>query len=387
MGDDDDSGATGDRLIAPCACKGTVKFVHVSCLQEWRRRNMAQARFCSICSDPYNCIRDAGTWDYLSHYCGKLLRSPLSSAGAVGFTFIQHAFVNRCSVHLPCLLTRITSALVLLLACAVVGRLFVSVASEFVHSMLVMDEVLDRVFLPPRLVEMMNAAFPPMPYVLSSAPAAPTGTDEMIASAQTRSQLLLPEVPSMRVGAGIMATASAVIEFCAQFILLFWVAFMEVHNQWLQWSLLSLAMGWEDVIVGVLAWSVVLSCARRAGDSTSVPGLWLRALRPWLQSPITLLSDMANLVHVLFPSFMAVVHGLALLLPTCIYLVRRGLHIFGVVDVDESQYIIDFRTGDNIGLHVLMALVAITFVANGFGVLHFVCRHHHEWRVSNSFID
>jgi hypothetical protein len=285
------------------------------------------------------------------------------------------------------MLTRIVSALVLLLVCAVIGRLVTSVTSEFVHCVLVMDEVLDRVFLPPRLVEMMSAAFPPMPYVLSSATAVSSGPGGMIAAAQTQSQLELPAVPSMQAGASVLSSATAVKDFCAQFILLLMDSSIEVHIQWLQWSVLSLSMGWEDMIVGVLAWTVVLSCARRAGDSTSASGQWLRALLPWLQSPITLLSDMANLVHALFPSLLAVAHGLVFLLPTCIYLLRRGFHSIGVVDLNDSHFIIDFQTGDNIGLHILMALVAFKFVANAFGLLHFLCRHHHEWRVNNSFID
>ena len=273
-------------------------------------------------------------------------------------------------------------ALLLLLACAALGRALASLASECVHSVLVLDEVLDRALLPSPLLDMMDGAFPALPYVLSSATAvavAATANDDRPAPAETP---LLSAESALSYGAGLVAWTSAATDRLTESAL---VAFFDVYNQWLQWSVLSLSLGWEDVVVGVLTWSAVLSWARRVGDG-SPAGQGVRALLPWLQSPITLLSDLQNLVHALFPSLWSLVHGVLLLLPTCIYLLRRGLHAVGAVDLDSPQMVVNFRTGENVGLHICMVLAAATCVAAAFGAAHFVCRHHHEWRVRNSFV-
>lgn len=45
----------GDRWIAPCRCKGTMKYVHASCLDEWRARSRRSnsSMSCDQCGTPY----------------------------------------------------------------------------------------------------------------------------------------------------------------------------------------------------------------------------------------------------------------------------------------------------------------------------------------------
>jgi hypothetical protein len=38
-------------------------------------------------------------------------------------------------------------------------------------------------------------------------------------------------------------------------------------------------------------------------------------------------------------------------------------------------------------VHIMLVLAAATLVANCFGLLHFVLRHSHEWRVRNAVFD
>lgn len=51
----DSAVAPGDRLLAPCRCRGTMKYVHASCLDEWRAksRRAESARMCEQCGTAY----------------------------------------------------------------------------------------------------------------------------------------------------------------------------------------------------------------------------------------------------------------------------------------------------------------------------------------------
>ena len=55
-----------DKLIAPCKCKGTIKYVHSNCLEQWRNLNINNSRYyqCNECKYTYklryqsNCIKN-----------------------------------------------------------------------------------------------------------------------------------------------------------------------------------------------------------------------------------------------------------------------------------------------------------------------------------------
>ncbi|BFZ58248.1 hypothetical protein PYCC9005_005310 [Savitreella phatthalungensis] len=51
--------ADGDRLISPCRCRGTSRYVHLSCLNEWRRASRNNASFyrCDQCRYHYHFYR------------------------------------------------------------------------------------------------------------------------------------------------------------------------------------------------------------------------------------------------------------------------------------------------------------------------------------------
>lgn len=48
-----------DPFITPCACIGSVKYVHTNCLKKWRRLTTCEAHktFCQICHTGYNLPR------------------------------------------------------------------------------------------------------------------------------------------------------------------------------------------------------------------------------------------------------------------------------------------------------------------------------------------
>lgn len=42
-----EAGITGDRLVSACACKGTIKWYHRSCMQSWIKYGKSET--CCIC--------------------------------------------------------------------------------------------------------------------------------------------------------------------------------------------------------------------------------------------------------------------------------------------------------------------------------------------------
>ena len=61
FGDDEDDGP----LVQPCACRGTAKWIHEHCLEQWRRTGPREdaAYRCGQCMDEY---RDALSLELLS---------------------------------------------------------------------------------------------------------------------------------------------------------------------------------------------------------------------------------------------------------------------------------------------------------------------------------
>ena len=59
-GDEDDG-----PLVRPCACRGSIKFIHEHCLEKWRRTSPREdaAYRCGQCKDEY---RDALSLELLS---------------------------------------------------------------------------------------------------------------------------------------------------------------------------------------------------------------------------------------------------------------------------------------------------------------------------------
>ena len=44
-------------MIAPCKCDGSVKYVHIYCLERWRRLKINPSR-CEICNQKYKIPRN-----------------------------------------------------------------------------------------------------------------------------------------------------------------------------------------------------------------------------------------------------------------------------------------------------------------------------------------
>jgi hypothetical protein len=87
--DPDEPCGTSERLFSPCRCRGTMKYVHRSCLDGWRAHQAGQRAYyrCDQCSFEYRLQRTAvaGLLESLSQHSGSLavlLVAALVSAAA-----------------------------------------------------------------------------------------------------------------------------------------------------------------------------------------------------------------------------------------------------------------------------------------------------------------
>ena len=51
------NGQSEGRLITPCLCKGTMRYIHMSCLQTWRSQSVRAYAYCNQCLYPYESYR------------------------------------------------------------------------------------------------------------------------------------------------------------------------------------------------------------------------------------------------------------------------------------------------------------------------------------------
>ncbi len=79
---------TGGRLFSPCACRGTTRFVHPSCLAAWRTMSAGRDSFyvCDVCGFRYNVRRAVWARWLESHALLLALTAALlcAAVGAVG---------------------------------------------------------------------------------------------------------------------------------------------------------------------------------------------------------------------------------------------------------------------------------------------------------------
>lgn len=91
--------APNDRLISPCKCRGTSKFVHLSCLNEWRRLSTNRQSFyrCDQCHYSYSFYRTRIA-SYLLHPAALSVATLLAMVFA---TFLSGFVVKFCLYMLP----------------------------------------------------------------------------------------------------------------------------------------------------------------------------------------------------------------------------------------------------------------------------------------------
>ena len=87
-----------DNMIYPCKCKGTTKYVHKHCLNEWRTTSENRDNFkrCEMCHYEYKIINEPLN----ESFCSKILRY-LSSQFFAFYLFYSMSvflFLDKCFI-------------------------------------------------------------------------------------------------------------------------------------------------------------------------------------------------------------------------------------------------------------------------------------------------
>ena len=98
---------TTEPLINPCACDGTTKWVHESCLQRWREENMGldNATRCEICKTEYIIERDVPLETYTNLYegfgfCGEMCFGYIFGWFTGALMWALDTSTNYTSIHI-----------------------------------------------------------------------------------------------------------------------------------------------------------------------------------------------------------------------------------------------------------------------------------------------
>lgn len=91
------------RLVEPCECTGSVRFVHNACLDRWRlesaKRNMSHVNHCEICKKPFQIAIQRSTllWESSQHLIRGALLFLTCFATIVMTTSASHAILGELS--------------------------------------------------------------------------------------------------------------------------------------------------------------------------------------------------------------------------------------------------------------------------------------------------
>jgi len=128
-------------MISPCACRGSIRYVHPRCLHAWRHSDHRRTLRCSVCGLQYIYIRVPSQLEMLS----IMLRS--ATVGQL-VTLAKSAVACRDCDHLCCLVVRLFHLAALLVVSLLQARLFSVVFVQAVQLVVQVDVTLDQMILP-----------------------------------------------------------------------------------------------------------------------------------------------------------------------------------------------------------------------------------------------
>eukprot|EP00667_Euglena_gracilis_P006593 EG_transcript_6649 len=102
---------TEEPLIEPCACQGSMRYVHATCLNKWRQESLSNGRHenalrCEVCNEPFHIVHPPITCRSICRSCGRrvgrgLYYAVAYAAGAYGWSWFIKATVGRASCAAP----------------------------------------------------------------------------------------------------------------------------------------------------------------------------------------------------------------------------------------------------------------------------------------------
>ncbi|CAK0906674.1 unnamed protein product [Prorocentrum cordatum] len=123
--------STGEPLILPCACRGSMSGVHASCVEQWIRRHRQsavsdEAPRCSVCHQQYCGVeRRPGPAEFVRHMCYDVCRQVVRIAALVALLML---YLLAASSH-ELLPPVVRAVLVALFAVVAAHKMFVLTVS------------------------------------------------------------------------------------------------------------------------------------------------------------------------------------------------------------------------------------------------------------------
>ena len=161
-------------MISPCACSGSMRHVHQSCLLEWLQHahgaSLSNAIECRVCKQPFK-LHVPG----LRHYVMQGLRSLSTGRAGIGAAIaadVEHLLGGYCD-HVHCTWLRLALVGCVLQLCIWQGQVLMLVAFALIRMVLRFDAVLDELVIP---ATMLNSFCKPPPLAAAAAAAATAAT-------------------------------------------------------------------------------------------------------------------------------------------------------------------------------------------------------------------
>jgi hypothetical protein len=85
-----------DQLVIPCSCKGSMAYVHQSCLSRWQYQKLDNQRMCMVCRQPW-LIRAQQAQKLLPDYVKCIASAILPAALVLSLSHAAAALVPRGS--------------------------------------------------------------------------------------------------------------------------------------------------------------------------------------------------------------------------------------------------------------------------------------------------
>ena len=153
------------HMLSPCACSGTIRYVHNECLLEWLRHahgsSLSNALECRVCRQPFS-VTVPGICSYLS----MIIRETWARRGAnISDSLTEfgvHLVREPACSHPICMWLRLGLALACLQICVWEGQALLLFAFTFLRIVMRFDAVLDEILIPASLLETFYILMPPL---------------------------------------------------------------------------------------------------------------------------------------------------------------------------------------------------------------------------------
>lgn len=155
---------TEQELISPCSCSGTMQFVHLECLEAWRRRTAGDATKCGVCNARYNHIWTPPTGTAELLFALEVLRRARNVARPAfwgqGGPLQRWLTLLLESPSATATVLRLYLWTVLFCFGVIVGRILLLVILTVHEIVMGIDKVVDPYIFPPPAIDMLKQTFP-----------------------------------------------------------------------------------------------------------------------------------------------------------------------------------------------------------------------------------